>query len=102
MKNLLNAIQKAAHETAAYMTFDVRKSARDHGWKPEDAAALRVRYTDGKFSVHAEGDHAEHALTQEFGTEHKRPSAVMRKYGKNPGNAASIFMDRLNKNAGGK
>lgn len=102
MKHLLDAIHQAAKETAAYMTFDVRQSARDHGWDSNEATALRVRYTDGKFNIHAEGDHSETALTREFGTEHQRPSAVMRKYGNNPGKAADIFMSRLNKNAGGK
>ena len=102
MKNFLEALQKAANETAAYMTFDVRKSARTHGWEDHEANSLRVRYSDGSFGVHAEGDHAEAALTKEYGTEKQRPTAVMRKYGNHSGNAAGVFLDRFNKHVGGK
>jgi hypothetical protein len=102
VKNFLDALQKAAHETAAYMTFDVRQSARNHGWENHEANSLRVRYTDGKFGVHAEGDHSEAALTKEYGTEKNRPTAVMRKYGNHPGDSAKIFMKQFNRHVGGK
>jgi hypothetical protein len=102
VKHILEAIQKASHDTAAYMTMSVRNSARLHGWDSKEASSLRVRYQDGSFGIHAEGDHSEKALTKEFGTELHRPTAVMRKYANNPINAESVFLDRLNKHAGGK
>jgi hypothetical protein len=102
VNNFSTALKKAAKDTAAYMTMDVRNSARSHGWASHEASALRVRYHDGEFHVHAEGDHAEDALTREFGTEEMRPTAVMRKYQNNPGNAEEVFMQRLNKHLGGQ
>jgi hypothetical protein len=102
VKHILEAIDRAAQDAAAYMTFDVRRSARSHGWSPEEASSLRVRYSDNDFGIHAEGSHAEKALTKEFGTESSRPTAVMRKYGNNPGKSEAIFMRQLNKHIGGK
>lgn len=83
------------------MTFDVRRSARDHGWSPEEASSLRVRHTDGTFQVHIEGTHSDKAHEREYGTETQRPTAVARKYGNNPGRAAEIFTQRFNKHLGG-
>lgn len=102
MKHLLEAVKKAAKDTSAYMTFDVRNSARAHGWSPEEAASLRVRYDDGKFTVHAEGEHAEAALTKEYGTETERPTAVIRKYSNSSGQAEQVFINQLKKHSGGK
>lgn len=102
MKRYLDALSKAKADTAAYMTFDVRKSARAHGWTPEEAAALRVRHTDGSFGVHFEGPHAEAARTREYGTETEKPTAVARKYGHSHEAAAKFLAQRINKHLGGK
>lgn len=101
MKHLKEALQKAAEDTAAYMTFDVRRSARSHGWNKDESSSLRVRYNSDGFHIHAEGDHSEAALTKEFGTEEQRPTAVMRKYGNNPGKASEVFLRQLDKHLGG-
>lgn len=102
MKNFSEALERAAHDTAAYMTFDVRRSARSHGWEPHEVASLRVRYVDGDFNIKAEGQHADAALLREYGSEKQRPTAVMRKYGNNPGKSGDILMQRLKKHMGGK
>ena len=101
MKKLIEAVQKAAQDTANYMTYDARESAHAHGWNSHEADSIRVRYTDGEFHVHAEGDHAEHALSKEYGTETQRPTAVMRKYANNSGRSGEVFMAHLNRHAGG-
>lgn len=101
MKHFVEAIKRAAADTAAYMTFDVRQSARNHGWEPHEVSALRVRHEEGKFQVHLEGPHAEAAHVKEYGTETQRPTAVARKYGNNSGKAGEIFAQRLNKHLGG-
>jgi hypothetical protein len=102
VKRYLDALSKAVADTAAYMTYDVRHSARSAGWSDDEARALRVRHTDGTFGVHFEGPHAEAARTREYGTETTPPSAVARKYGHSHARAATILTKRLNKHLEGK
>lgn len=101
MKHFPKALKRAISDTAAYMTFDVRQSARAHGWSPDEAASLRVRHVDNKFQVFFEGKHSESALNREYGTEKHPPTGVARKFGNNPGKASEIFTQRLNKHLGG-
>lgn len=102
MKHFPKALKRAISDTAAYMTYDVRQSAREHGWTPEEVSALRVRHVDGAFKILLEGEHAEKAHTREFGTETQRPTGVVRKYGNNPGKSAEILHQRINKHLGSK
>ena len=102
MNRYLDALKKAKADTAAYMTFDVRRSARAHGWSAQEAAALRVRHTEDGFGVHFEGPHAEAARTKEYGTETESPTAVARKYGHSHEAAAKFLAQRINKHLGSK
>jgi hypothetical protein len=102
VKDFSEALHKAAQDTAAYMTFDVRRSARSHGWQPHEVSSLRVRYSDGNFNINAEGEHKEAALTKEYGTEQARPTAVIRKYSNNPGKSADVLIQQLKKYRGGR
>lgn len=101
MKNILDALHKATQDTAKFMTADIRRSARQHGWAPHEVNSLKVSYQDKAFTISAEGENASDAWVKEFGSEIQRPTAVIRKYSNNPGKAADVFMKRLNKHAGG-
>jgi hypothetical protein len=84
VKKLLEATQKAAKSTAGFMTMQLRQSALQHGWDSDVVAHLHVVHEDGKFKTHVEPEYADRAWVHEYGTEHIRPTAVLRKYSNNP------------------
>lgn len=102
MKDYLESLRKAAHDTAAYMTMDARKSALSHGWSKDEAKAIKVKFSEGKFDMKLTGKHATAAHIQEFGDEGKPPTAAARKYANTPGKSGEYFMQRFNKHIGGK
>ena len=101
MKKYIDAIHKAAHDTAGYMTSEVRQSALQHGWNNEVANSITVDYKDGDFHHSVAPEHEEAAWVHEYGTENERPTAVLRKYGGNADHLDSAFMMSLSKHLGG-
>lgn len=100
MKHFPDAISKAASDTARYMTADIRRSARQHGWADHEISAISVSYDGKAFNASLEGEHASAAWDREYGTETQRPTAVLRKYSNNPGKAEAVFMKQLSKHLG--
>lgn len=102
MKKLLEAAQKAKQDTAAYMTADVRNRALNDGWHPAVVSTLRIEHGKDGFQTKVNDEHAAAAFKHEFGDEHTRPSATVRKYANDSHASAQAFMASLNKHFGGK
>ena len=91
MNDFIKAVHNAAHASAAYMQADLRHSAIEHGWHPTVAGALHVNYEDGKFNIQVNEEHYNAAHVHEYGDEHTRPTATVRKYGNDTTEAERAF-----------
>lgn len=97
MKHVLNAIPQAAAEAARSMTYDLRESALEHGWHPAVANSIRVLHTGTEFKVHVPAKYAAEAHKYEYGTEDRRPTAVIRKFNNRPEIAEKAILGSLNR-----
>lgn len=102
MKRYVEAAHKAAHDTARYMTADIRHSALEHGWHPDVVSNTKVHYEEGKFNVKVHNGYGDDAFRHEFGDEENRPTAVVRKYANNTHQAQRAFLMSAWKHLGGK
>ena len=80
MKHILDAIDTATNLTARKLTAGIRRTAVRSGWDPQVAGSLSVGYSDGKFNVNIPEEYKEAAMTFEYGSETRRPTAVIRKF----------------------
>lgn len=97
ISGLSQALQKAAHDTAVFMTSELRRHAHEAGWDPEVADSLHVKYDGKAYSIHVPEEHYDKAFEHEYGTEHRRPLATIRKFSNDTTKAEmalSKFMDR--------
>jgi hypothetical protein len=102
MKHLRDAIEKAAHDTAAYVTADLRHSAREHGWDEEVVSNMRVQHGEDGYKVMVPDDLKDRAFVHEFGDESSAPSAVIRKYSNDHSVAAHVMLKNIEKHLGGR
>lgn len=102
MKQFTEAIHKAAADAAVHMTANLRASALEHGWHSDVVNNLHVGYSEGHFSLNIHPDYQDRAFVHEYGNEHSRPTAVLRKYEHQIGDSSKIFNQRLIKHLGVK
>ena len=100
MEEVFSAIENAAHDAARYMTVDLRNRAHAAGWDSEVAENLHVRYAGGNFSAHVSPGYEERAHVHEYGTEHSRPTGVLRKFANEHSDGERAFVHNLNKHLG--
>lgn len=101
MKHVIDALDDAAAITASKLTAGIRRTAHESGWAPHIAESLSVVYKEGKFDVSVPEEHSDEAWKYEYGSQTRRPTAVIRKY--QHSNAESkAFFSTLNHIAGGK
>lgn len=101
MKHVIDALDDAAAITASKLTAGIRRTATESGWAPHVANSLSVVYQEGKFDVSVPPEHEDEAWKSEYGSETRRPTAVLRKY--QHGNADSkAFFSTLNHVVGSK
>lgn len=101
MKHVIDSLGDAAAITASKLTAGIRRSAQDSGWAPHVANSLSVVYQDGKFDVSIPEEHADEAWKYEYGSETRRPTAVLRKY-KHANADSKAFLSTLDHITGGK
>lgn len=89
-------LERAAHETAAYMTADLQNRAHEHGWDEDVANSIRVHYEDGKFKAKVAPEYSERAFKHEYGDENNPPKATVRKYDSSS-SAEDAYMISLHK-----
>lgn len=87
--------ERAAHDTAAFMTADLRQRALSSGWQPDVVNGMNVQFGDNGFQVDIHEDHQEQAWIHEYGSERDRPTAVIRKYANVDSDAKNMFMHNL-------
>ena len=102
MKHVLKAFPQAAAEAARSMTFDIRKSALDHGWHPEVANSLFITHDGSSFRVHVPDQHKRTVHELEYGTETQRPTAVIRKFNNRPEFMEKALLKSLSRITKGK
>lgn len=95
MKQLTKALHSAASDAALHMTEDVRSSALEHGWDADVVRNMHVKYNDGNFSLQIHPDYRDRAFVHEYGNEHLRPTAVLRKYEHELGDVTKYFNKRF-------
>lgn len=101
MKHVIDALDDAAAITASKLTAGIRRTAHESGWAPHVADSLSVQYSGGKFAVSVPPEHEEEAWKYEYGTEGRRPTAVLRKY-EYSNSDSKAFFNTLNHIVGGK
>lgn len=94
--SIRKATHKASQDTAAFMTHQLRMSALQHGWDKDVVANTHVEYADKKFTVKIHPDYSARAFEHEYGSEVKRPTAVVRKYMNNTAVAQGALMSQMN------
>lgn len=102
MTTLLNAIHKAAKDTAAHMTVELRARALEHGWDADVVKNTHIQYSNGAFSLRIHPDYTDRAFVHEYGNETLRPTAVLRRYEHQLGSVSDVFDSRLNAHLGGR
>lgn len=101
MKRIVNALEKAAADTARSVQRQLRRSALEHGWDPKVVANTRVVYKDNQYSVVVSPKYADKAFVHEFGNENEQPTAVVRKLNNRMGTTEKSLLDNLHKHLGG-
>jgi hypothetical protein len=89
---VIEALEKAAHNAASYMTTDLRHRALEAGWHPEVAGNLNVTFDGKSFTAHVHPDYKERAFEHEFGSETQRGTAVLRKFANQHADGERSFM----------
>ena len=100
MKHIHSAIEQAAKQTSRYMTGQLRKEAKASGWPRHIQANMGVVYEDNKFTAHVHERHADEAAALEYGTEHTRPTAAIRRFSNRTKEADQFFIHSLKKIVG--
>jgi len=100
MKRLIQAAEKAAQDTARFMTSDLRSKATESGWHPHVVENIRVEYGKGGFAAKIHPDVKTAAFDHEYGTETTGPTAVVRTYKTHT--AEGVFMKVMKYHIGGK
>jgi len=102
MRMFREALDKAAKDTASYVTADLRHSAREHGWSEDVVTNMHVRHEEDGYKVHVPDDLKDKAFVHEFGDENSPPTAAIRKYSNNHAVAAQVMLKNLEKHLGGR
>jgi hypothetical protein len=97
VKKLAEATHKAKADTARFMTMQLRQHALSYGWDAEVANNLSVVHENGNFHAKVHPDHTDRAFVHEYGNEHTRPTAAIRKFMSDPTNANNAFMVSVNR-----
>lgn len=80
---ILNAIEEAAKDAAAFLTVDLRDHQAADGWHPDVVAATTVSYEDRTFSANIDAEQSDQGFIHEYGNGTVLPTATIRKYGMN-------------------
>lgn len=96
MKAIVQAAQKAAKDTARFMTAQLRHHALNAGWDEDVVAHMDVVHENGKFSTKIHPDYQERAFLHEYGDGKSRPKATIRKYANDPEMAKQAFTMAMN------
>ena len=97
----LEFYDKAADDTAKFMTADLRSKALSSGWDPEVVQGMSVEYGDSGHVVRFTPEVQDRAFVHEYGDEKTPPTAVIRKYRNNSPEADKFYMRSLRRHVEG-
>ena len=80
VKHIIEALHRAAADSAKAVTSDVQSHIRKAGWDEKVIKNTAVTYKDGQFSAKVSGKHSDAGFVHEFGDENHPPTAALRKY----------------------
>lgn len=95
MKHIIDAIHRAAGDTVASATHELRTSAINDGWDRKAVKAVKVDYVDGEFVSKLSGKHRDAAFVHEFGDEENPPKATIRKASRKTPMTERAFLTNL-------
>lgn len=102
MKALRKALEASLDATATFMSAQLRKNAHERGWERDAIKGLSVSHDGWKFKANVNPDVGEKVFLSEFGTEDRRPNAVIRNYANRPSDAGAFMLRMAKKNMRGK
>ena len=96
MQHIIDAIHRAASDSAGAATRELRSSALKDGWSRDATRAVKAEYVDGEFVSKLTGKHRDAAFVQEFGDQDTPPKATIRKASRNTPDTEAAFIKNLN------
>lgn len=101
LEALQAAIHQASRDTGRFLSSQVRNHARKEGWPRHLANSLHVAYEDGGFAVKTHPSLEKETWEQEYGTQDRPPSAVIRKFSNRTSGAEKYLAARISERTGG-
>lgn len=98
---ILNAIEAAAKDTAAFLTVDLRDHQTADGWHPDVVDATQVVYKDRSFSAQIAPEQSDQGFIHEYGNGTALPTGTLRKYSQNDDAAITALVSTLTEKVGG-
>lgn len=77
------------------MTGQLRQEAKKSGWPRHIVGNMGVIYDENRFQVHVHDRHFDEAHALEYGTEHSRPTAAIRRSSNRTKGADEFFTETL-------
>lgn len=102
MKKLREASQRAAADTAKFMTHQIRSQATAAGWDADVVKNVHVEYDGKSYSTKVHPDYAERAFVHEYGNGDSKPTAVLRKFSSDTQTTERAFLQMLSHHYGRK
>ena len=101
-KRIEAALHNAGTETSHYLTAHLRAETHASEWPTHITNSVRVKHSNGSFSIHVPDAHKEEALDYEYGTPNSRPTAAVRRFNNRTSEAEKVFASRFLKHLGVK
>lgn len=98
MNDYLKAVRRAANQTTAFATAEVRQRALSAGWDEDVAEGTAIQFTNKGFSSNVEQSVQDRAFVAEFGNEEQLPTAVLRKYDNDSETTQEMFLAQAIRN----
>ena len=102
MINFKEAVFKAGVDASRSLTLNLRNMAAEHGWHPDLVKNLHVLFDGSDLKIHYPDSLKNHIHDLEYGTEHTRPTAVLRKFKNESSHVGNTLLSHFDKHMGGK
>lgn len=80
MKDVINSLHSSINRKLNPLSNDLRSSALSSGWPVSTSMSLAVEMKDGKIGVSYPDEIRDEVHSWEYGTETRRPHAVIRRF----------------------
>lgn len=80
MKDVVSSLHSSINSKLIPLSNDLRSSALSSGWPVSTSMSLSIEMNDGKINVSYPSDARNDVHSWEYGTEARRPNAVIRRF----------------------